>query len=483
MGNINHNLKTYECCIIGAGPAGLGAALELTKHGITDILIIDKNRSAGGLSRTEVYDGVRFDIGPHRFFTKNKVINKIWHETLGEDFMPVSRLTRIFYKNKYFNYPIKPEDIFKLGALETLQAVMSFCASHLGIKHKAVNFEDWVIQNFGSKLYETFFKTYTEKIWGIPCNQIGVEWAAQRIKGLDALEIIKKVFIGKKNTKIKTLIEEFEYPVLGAGQMYEAICDKLTLQGVAIMMNTRAENFILKDGRIESVDIVDQSGNKTSVAAGQFFSSTSMTQLFHMLNSLDSKPYIAYADMLRYRAHITVNMLADGKYLFPDQWIYVHSPDFKMARLANYNNFSSAMVGNKNKTAISVEYFVFNGETLWNESDEFLGNLAMNELDAMGLIKKGSARRVGVVRESEAYPVYYDGFDEPYQLLKRKIDQFSNLYSIGRAGMYKYNNQDHSMLNGILAARNYLKLPGSPYILWDINTDDEYQEDAKRRSK
>ena len=478
----NKQSKSYECCIIGAGPAGLGAALELTKHNVTNILIIDKNKSVGGLSRTDVYDGVRFDIGPHRFFTKNKEVDKIWHETLGKDFRPVSRLTTIFYKNKYFNYPIRPIDIFKLGPIELLHAVLSFGASQIGKKNEAVSFEDWVVQKFGRKLYETFFKTYTEKVWGIPCSRIKAEWAAQRIKGLDALEVIKKILAGAKNTKIKTLVEEFDYPILGAGQMYEAICDRVISRGASLMLNTKVERFNRKDSSIESIDIVGLAGNKVTVAAHQFFSCIPLPHFFNALNppvvGLDTN----YINKVRYRDHITVNVLVDGKKLFPDQWIYVHSPNLQMARLVNYNNFSKAMVAGKDKSALSVEYFVFKDETLWNESDEFLGNLAISELNAMGLIEKGRAKWVAVVRESEAYPSYHMGFEEPYQLLRREIGQFTNLYSIGRGGMYKYNNQDHSILSGMLAVRNYLKLPGTPYVLWDINVDDEYQEGSERYS-
>ena len=238
------NSKSYECCILGAGPAGLGAALELTKHGINDILIIDRNKVVGGLSRTEVFNGVRFDVGPHRFFKKNKIVNRIWHEILGTDFRPVTRLTRIYYKNKYINYPIKTFDVLtKLGLTESLHAILSFASSKIGKRNEPITFEKWITQKFGRKLYEVFYKTYTEKVWGIPCNQIGAEWATQRIKGLDIIQVLKNSFLGGKNKKIKTLVEEFYYPALGAGQMYEAMCDKVVSHGAEILLDSRVVSF------------------------------------------------------------------------------------------------------------------------------------------------------------------------------------------------------------------------------------------------
>lgn len=477
----NINQKSYECCIIGAGPAGLGAALELIKHGISDILIIDKNKTVGGLSRTNVFDGVRFDIGGHRFFTKNREVNKIWHDTLGTDFRAISRLSHIFYKNKYFRYPIKPLDILaKLGPIESLNIIVSFVSSQISKKNKAFTFEDWIIQKFGRKLYETFFKTYTEKVWGIPCNQIGAEWAAQRIKGLDALELIKNSLGVGKNTKIKTLVEEFDYPVLGAGQMYETMCLNVISQGAEIMLDTRVIRFDRQDKIIKSIGVIQSNNHKMNIAAKHFFSSIPLVHFLNMLDPPDSYLINNLAGTLRYRDHITVDLLIDKENIFPDQWTYVHSPDVRIARIANYGNFSKAMLGGKNKTALSVEYFAFKEDELWGESDEFLGELASNELNQMGLVKINDVEKTWVVRETEAYPVYYLGFQEHYGLLKQKIGQFANFSSIGRAGMHKYNNQDHSLMSGILAARNYLKSPGSPYLLWDINIDAEYMESVQR---
>jgi len=471
--DINENSRSCECCIIGAGPAGLGAALELTRHGITDILIIDKNKSAGGLARTDIFEGVRFDTGPHRFFTKNAEINKIWRDTLGKDFRPVSRLTRIYYKNKYFRYPIEPLDaLIKLGPLVSFEVILSFIFSQTRITTKMISFEDWIVKKFGRKLYKIFFKTYTEKVWGINCNEIASEWASQRIKDWDTFEIIKNYLIKKDKKNIRTLIKEFYYPVLGSGQMYEAMRDKAMSQGAELMLDSSVVGFNHINNTIQSIDMTQHDKRKINITAKCFFSSIPLANFFKALNPQISN---SSTDKLRYRSHITVDLIINKQCLFKDQWIYVHSSDVKMARVANYNNFSGAMLGGRNKTAISAEYFTFENDNLWNASNKSMIDLAINELIEIGLIKKrGEIEKAWVVREAQAYPVNYVGFQEHLDLLRSAVDRFTNFYSIGRAGMHKYINQDHALLSGILAARNYLKLPGSPYALWDINVDSDY---------
>ncbi len=473
--------RVCECCILGAGPAGFGTALELVKHGVTDIIIIDRNDIVGGLARTEAFDGVRYDVGPHRFFTKNKEINQLWHETLGADFRPVNRLTRIYYRNKFFNYPIKPFDaLSKLGFRESLQAILSFAATQFSRKPQPRTFEDWITQKFGRKLYETFFKTYTEKVWGIPCSQIGAEWAAQRIKGLDIIQVIRNSLSLDKRNSIKTLVDQFDYPILGAGQMYEVMAEKVVSKGARIILGTRINRIHRKGNDITAIDLVNGDGSVTGICAKQYFSSIPLTQFFKMLEPHPSAEVLTAADALYYREHITVNLLVDKDDLFPDQWIYLHSPDVLMARVANYNNFSRAMVQFKPKSALSVEYFVFQHEDLWKKPDEELKGLAVDELVYLGLLERNVVENAWVVRETESYPTYFMGFAEPYNQLKGELNRLENLYPIGRGGMYKYNNQDHSTVAGILAARNYLMLPGAPYNLWDINVDAEYHEGATR---
>ena len=313
-----NNDKSYECCIIGSGPAGLGVAVELVKQGVNNILIVDKNNSAGGLSRSNIFDGVRFDIGPHRFHTKNDEISKIWHDTLGNDFKTVSRLTRIYYKDKYFYYPLKVMNVLSgLGPVGSIQAFISFIAAQIGKKKEAATFEEWIVQRFGHKLYEDFFKVYTEKVWGIPCSQIDAQWASQRISGLNVWEAVKGAIFSTKSTKIRTLVERFNYPVLGAGQMYEAISAKLASQGVQLSFGSAAVSFNRKDNNIRSLDVIGPDGNKSSIFAKHFFSSISLADFFQLLAPQDDEAINNSAGSLQYRDHISVNLMVGREKLFP----------------------------------------------------------------------------------------------------------------------------------------------------------------------
>jgi protoporphyrinogen oxidase len=468
-----------ECCILGAGPAGLAAALELTRNGIKDIILVDRNPIVGGLSRTEEREGYRYDVGPHRFFTNNKEINSLWKDTLGNDFRPVNRLTRIYYNNRYFNYPIKAGDVItKLGVIELGHAMLSYAHSKFRIHPKEETFEDWISNKFGRKLFNTFFKTYTEKVWGIPCNQIGAEWAAQRIKGLDIIQVIKNSFnLGGKG-KIKTLVDQFDYPVMGAGQMYEAWADEIVKAGGKIILNATVKKINISDHHISSVIYSTDAGNY-EITANQYLSSIPLTHFFYLQEPAVNSDLKKAVDALYYREHITVDLLIDSEEVFPDQWIYIHSPEVKMARIANYNNFSTAMVKNEKKTALSVEYFVFQHEELWKMSDRDLIELAVDELSHAHLVTKEKVLKGWVVRETESYPTYYLGFKHHYEILQNEIDKYTNLYPVGRGGMYKYNNQDHSIMSGLLAARNYVSKERK-YNLWEINVDAEYHEGASR---
>jgi protoporphyrinogen oxidase len=480
--NVNIMNKSFECCILGAGPAGLGAAVELIDNGVTDLVMIDRNSIVGGLARTETFENSKFDIGPHRFFTKNPEINKLWHQTLGPDFIPVDRKTRILYNNNMFNYPISAFDtLIKLGIIESSMAFFSYLKSSMMKSNDIITFEDWITDKFGRRLYEIFFKTYTEKVWGIPCNQIGKQFAEQRIKGLDITEVLKNAVTRKSN--VKTLIDQFDYPILGAGQMYEALAEKVISNGGQILLDCQVIAFNESNGVINNVEINDRNGQKLVLNAKQYFNSIPLTNFFKMIYPSVSKEILEASSSLYYRDHITVNLSIDKKEVFSDQWIYVHDPEVEIARITNYKNFSDKMVSNNKKTTLSVEYFAFQDENIWQMNNDDIVKKAIEELSVLGLVEKTTVEQGWVIRETESYPTYYLNYEKSYNKLKDKLKEYKNIYSIGRGGMYKYNNQDHSTYSGILAARNYLKLPGTPYNLWDINIDAEYHEGAERTNK
>ena len=472
-------MTNKEVTILGAGPAGLGAALELQKNNIKDILIIDMHSRAGGLSRTEVFENNRFDIGPHRFFTKNKEIDKLWHDILGDDFKPVQRLTRIYYKNKLFNYPLKPFNALRnLGVYESTYAIISYLYSLIRPRRKkAETFEEWVINQFGRKLYQTFFKTYTEKVWGIECKKISANWAAQRIKGMSLTTALADSLIpSRRNKKAKSLVEEFDYPTHGSGMMYERMAEKISNNGGEFLFNTTVKKINLKDNKIISI-IVKNTKRELEIPVETVFSSIPLTNLIKWMEPKAPDDVLQSTRELYFRDHITTNLVIDKSGLFEDQWIYVHSQDVKMGRLVNYNNFSAHMPANKNTTAVSVEYFVFKGDDVWSLSDEDIIELAKQELSYMNLVDRKLIKNGFVVRETESYPTYFIGFEKYYDTARGFVSNISNLQCIGRGGMYKYNNQDHSIYTGMLAARNYC---GSNYNLWEVNIDAEYHEDAER---
>ncbi len=472
---------TARICILGSGPAGLGAAYELKKLGENNVVIIDRNHLPGGLARTEVLDGNRFDIGPHRFFTSNKEVNHLWHKTLGNDFRPVQRLTRIYYSGKLFKYPINAiEAITKLRPVESLHALISYSyACMTRDPKKALNFEEWVTAQFGEKLYETFFKIYTEKVWGIPCREIVAEWAAQRIKGLNLSALIKNAF-GIQKQNIKTLVDEFDYPTNGSGMMYERILESLLDSGQSFLNYHTVTNINTKDNKIDSIQAISNDGIQTEIYFQHLITGIPVTKFINMIYPSFDNEIIQATETLYYRDHITINLVVDAPDLFHDQWIYVHSPDVKMARVANYNNFSNKMPAKKGTSLLSVEYFVFANDHLWKMADDDLIAFAVDELTLLHLIPKGSALQGWVVRETETYPTYYLGYRSSFLKIRSAIDTLENCMPVGRGGLYRYNNMDHAIYTGMLATRNILSNNRNRYDLWRVNIDAQYLEGAER---
>jgi protoporphyrinogen oxidase len=462
--------------VIGAGPAGLTAAYELVKRGVRPV-VLEKSNQVGGIARTEVYKGYRFDIGGHRFFTKVEAVQHLWKEILGDDFIKVPRLSRIFYQGVYFNYPLEVKDTLKqLGISESAKILMSYAKIKLRPCAKEETLEEWVTNRFGRRLFRTFFKTYTEKVWGIECDKIGADWAAQRIKGLSLRTAVMNALFQVNNTK--TLIKEFDYPILGPGMMWERCQEKIEAQGGKVRMETGVVKIHREGSRILSV-VVRQDGQTQELPLDYLISSMPVTALVQRLDPPPPPEVLAAASSLSYRAFIIVPLIIDRNDLFPDNWIYIHSPEVKVGRIQNFKNWSPAMVPDPEKTCLGMEYFCDEGDELWNMADTELLDLATKEVAALGLASVTEVEDGVVIRQPKAYPVYDRDYRQHLQVIQDYLDTFENLQTTGRNGMHRYNNQDHSMLTGLLAVRN---LFGESHDLWEVNTERSYHEQFTEES-
>ena len=462
--------------IIGCGPAGLAAGYELAKRG-ENVICIEQDDTVGGISRTLEYNGYRFDIGGHRFFTKLARVNELWHEVLKDDFLRRPRLSRIYYNNKFFNYPLKPTNaLMGLGIFNSFAILASYFATKVNPYPTEDTFEQWVSNRFGKKLYNTFFKTYTEKVWGIPCSQIQAEWAAQRIKGLSLSSAIKNAFFGGGGKKIKTLIDEFDYPKFGPGQMYETMAEKIAEMGGTVLMNTRVVKLNSQASRINSIVTRDAEGNETTIEASHYLSSTPVTDLVRFISDDVPADVINAAESLNYRSLLTVNLMLDQRETFPDTWIYIHSPDVKVGRIQCFKNWSPHMVPSDDVSSIGLEYFCTEDDQLWAASDDDLIGQAKDEIAKLKLADPAAVTDAFVYRCAKTYPVYSMDYQGHLEKLKNYLQTVENMQCIGRNGMFKYNNMDHSIMSGLLAADNIL---GADNDLWDINTDEEYHEEAE----
>ena len=460
--------------IIGAGPAGLTAAHELVAH--RSVLVLEQDRRVGGLAQTVEHEGFRFDIGGHRFFTKIRLVQDFWRATLGTELLRRPRLSRIYYRGRFFSYPLRPFNaLSNLGIGTSLSVMASYLWSLLFPIRPERSFADWVTNRFGRRLFEIFFKTYTEKVWGIPCDRIGAEWAAQRIKGLSLSSAVLNMLWPGRNRggQIKTLIDEFEYPRLGPGMMWEAVRSRVEAAGGTVTLGSRTVAVHHVGRRVSAVE-VERDGTRSRQPAGHVISTMPLRDLVHGLVPAAPDEVRDAASQLKYRDFITVALIVDQPHVFDDNWIYVHDDSVHVGRIQNFKNWSPDMVPDASKTRLGLEYFCFEDDSLWSMADADLVELGRRELAATGLVD--ADRIVGgvVVRMPKAYPVYDTGYQDALQVVRAYLDGFENLQPVGRNGMHKYNNQDHSMLMAILAARNVL---GERHDLWAINSDDEYQEE------
>lgn len=464
--------EKFFTVVIGGGPAGLTAAYELSKKGKKSV-VLEKGDRVGGISRTETYKGYRFDIGGHRFFTKVGEVEQLWHEVLGGEFIKVPRMSRIYYQNKFFSYPLEPYNaLSNLGLINSILIMWSYCKAKLRPAPVEENFEQWVSNRFGKRLYETFFKTYTEKVWGIPCTEIRADWAAQRIKGLSLKKAVINAFFGSNDTK--TLIKEFNYPKFGPGQMWERFQEILDSKDSPVHLNTEVIKICRNGYRISSVTI-KQNRQTKEIAADHFVSSMPVSALLKRLDPAPPEAVLKAAKSLKYRDFLIVSLVIDRAELFPDNWIYIHSPEFKVGRIQNFKNWSQAMVPDQTKTCLGMEYFCNEGDPLWQMSDSKLIELASHEVKALGLVDPEVAIEDGtVIRQYKAYPVYDDEYRRHVAIIQEYIERFENLQTVGRNGMHRYNNSDHSALTGLLAAKNIL---GEKHNLWKVNVERSYHEE------
>lgn len=461
--------------IVGAGAAGLAAAYELIKNDIRPI-ILEKADKVGGLARTEIYQGCHFDIGGHRFFSKIDQINLLWQEILGENFITVPRLSRIYYEGRFFNYPLGfLNALYNLGVIESFLVMLSYLKSQWRPYQQEETFEQWVSNRFGRRLYKIFFQTYTEKVWGIPCNAIRADWAAQRIKGLTLAAAIANTLFG--NQKAKSLISEFAYPLRGSGMMWRCFQEAVEEGGGQVRLNSKVVSITRNDSFLQSVRWIESNEIK-EVGVRNVISSMPVTDLVARLRPKPPDEVLAAASSLSYRAFILVGLILDKMDLFPDQWIYVHSSDVRVGRIQNFKNWSAAMVPDSQKTSVGMEYFCNKGDNIWTMSDAELIDMACRELSALGLAEVDNFMDGFVVRQPKAYPIYDSEYGFNLKVIRDFLGTIGNLQTVGRNGMHRYNNMDHSMLTGVLAAQN---VTGAHHNLWKVNETEEYLEGHKQR--
>jgi protoporphyrinogen oxidase len=473
-----------DVLVIGAGPAGLTAAYCLTKEK-SSVLIVEKDPIyVGGISRTVRFKDFLFDIGGHRFFSKSKEVVDLWREILPDDFIERPRLSRIYYDGKYFSYPLKAfEALRNLGLITSARCMLSYAYAKLRPIKEPRTFHDWVRNQFGERLFQIFFKTYTEKVWGMSCDAISADWAAQRIKGLDlgvaVINALKRSLRRKPAARtadgavVKTLIESFQYPRRGPGMMWEAAANKIRAQGGRLKMGRDLQSLHYdEDGKYWRVTVAATTGSETYTAR-HIVSSAPVRELMGKLKPTPIS--LLHGRELKYRDFLTVALMVNKADLFPDNWIYIHDPSVKVGRVQNFRSWSPEMVPDR-MSCLGLEYFCFEGDGLWDSPDEELIALAKREIAKIGLVTEADVVDACVVRQPKAYPVYDDSYRDNMAMIRLDLQStFPTLHLVGRNGMHKYNNQDHAMMTAMLTARNILA-GARVYDVWNVNEDAEYHE-------
>jgi protoporphyrinogen oxidase len=456
--------------VLGGGPAGLTAGLLLARRGIP-VVVLEADRQVGGLAKTVERDGYRFDLGGHRFFTKSDEVRDLWHELLGDDLLLRPRLSRIRWRGRFLDYPLRGTDVVrKLGPVELTRSIGSYAKAAAGPRGREVTFEDWVVNRFGRRLFELFFRSYTEKVWGVPSSELRAEWAAQRIRNLSFATAARAAVLGNGGDSVKSLIEEFHYPRFGPGQMWETMATEMVAAGGELRLGAPVTSIELDGDRVAAVDA---GGERIEVDG--VISSLPLRALAGITRPHAPEAVAEAARGLRYRDFVTVALILDGGDPFPDTWVYVHEPSVQVARIQNFRAWSPWMVPREDRACVGLEYFCFEGDDLWCSSDEDLVKLATDELARTGLAPANRVLGGHVVRVPKAYPVYDADYAERVETIRTWLEGTTNLHQVGRNGLHKYNNSDHSMLTAMRAVENLVD--GASHDVWSVNADGAYHEE------